>query len=206
MKIIDISLPLGDSVTAWPGDTPFEYRLTWKQSAETSVNVGAITMSTHFATHIDAPFHFLSTGQKIEELDLGPYLGSAVVVDSRGLRTISRKFLEDRELLGATRLLLRTDTWTDTRTFPSSIPVMDEDVPDWLHRHGIVLIGVDVPSVDPLDSKDLPIHHALARNRIAILESINLQNVDGGLYELIALPLRIVGADGSPVRAILRSL
>jgi arylformamidase len=84
--------------------------------------------------------------------------------------------------------------------------VLSDDVPDFLGEKGVKLIGVDVPSVDRLSSKLLPIHHALDRNRILILESINLAGVPPGTYELIALPLRIVGADGSPVRAILRDL
>jgi arylformamidase len=81
---------------------------------------------------------------------------------------------------------------------------MDEDVPAWLHHHGVVLIGVDVPSVDHLDSKALPNHHALGKHGITILEGLNLSEVPAGRYELLALPLKLVGADGAPVRAILR--
>ncbi len=81
---------------------------------------------------------------------------------------------------------------------------MDEDVPDWLSENGVVLVGVDVPSVDHLDSKTLPIHHALGTHGIRILESLDLSGVPEGLYELIALPIKLVAADGAPVRAILR--
>jgi arylformamidase len=87
--------------------------------------------------------------------------------------------------------------------FPERIPVIDLDVPDWLRSQGIVLLGVDLPSVDALDSKELPVHHALARNRVAILESLNLRDVEEGAYDLVAAPLRIVGADAAPVRAVL---
>jgi arylformamidase len=107
-------------------------------------------------------------------------------------------------LSGTPRLLLRTDGWTDHSRFPESIPVLEASVPAYLHQKGVILLGLDVPSVDPIDSKDLPIHHALGSFRIAILESVDLTRVEPGVYELIALPLKIAGGDGSPVRAILR--
>jgi arylformamidase len=80
---------------------------------------------------------------------------------------------------------------------------MDLDVPDWLGSQGIVLLGLDLPSVDALDSKDLPNHHALARNGVAILESLDLSRVEEGVYDLVAMPLKVVGADAAPVRAVL---
>ena len=104
------------------------------------------------------------------------------------------------------RLLLRTDGWLDHSSFPESIPVLSESVPAYLKQQGVILVGLDVPSVDQIDSKDLPIHHALGSFGIAILESVELRRVDPGVYELIALPLKLEGADGSPVRAILREV
>jgi arylformamidase len=117
---------------------------------------------------------------------------------------LRRKDLELFDLSGTPRVLLRTDGWTDHTRFPSAIPVMEEDVPEWFHQNGVVLVGVDVPSVDDLDSKTLPNHHALGARGIAILESLDLSRVSGGTYELIALPMKLAGADGAPVRAILR--
>jgi arylformamidase len=202
VEIIDISLPLENRLAVWPGDTEFDYELTWKRSAGATVNVGAIRMSTHCGTHIDAPFHFDQTGQKVDELSLATFIGKAIVVHVRGEQNISRKMLS-RELQGVTRLLLRTDAWADPHVFPRSIPVIDGEVPDWLGSQGIVLLGVDVPSVDDLNSKELPNHHSLARNRIAILESLNLRGVEEGVYDLVATPLKVVCADAAPVRAVL---
>jgi arylformamidase len=159
-------------------------------------------MSTHCGTHIDAPFHFDEDGQKVDELPLATFVGKAIVIHVRGRQNISRDDLS-RDLQGATRLLIRTDAWSDPCSFPEKIPVIDLDVPDWLRSQRIVLLGVDLPSVDALDSKDLPVHHALARNQVTILESLNLRDVDEGAYDLVAAPLRIVGADAAPVRAFL---
>lgn len=203
MEIIDISLPLDRNVAVWPGDTDFDYALTWQRSAGATVNVGAVRMSTHFGTHVDAPFHFLDRGEKIDELQLATFIGKAIVLDVRGQEPISRSSMSRRSFAGVRRLLLRTDAWTDHRAFPERIPVIDADVPDWLREQDIVLLGLDLPSVDALDSKDLPNHHALARNGIAILESLNLRGVEEGIYDLAALPLRLVGGDAAPVRAVL---
>jgi arylformamidase len=202
LEIIDISLPLETALAVWPGDTEFNYQLTWKRSAGSTVNVGAVRMSTHGGTHVDAPFHFADDGQTIDELPLAIFVGKAFVVHVRNRPSISRHDLS-RDWQGATRLLIRTDVWKDPHSFPKSIPVMDLDVPDWLGSQGIVLLGLDLPSVDALDSKDLPNHHALARNGVAILESLDLSRVEEGVYDLVAMPLKVVGADAAPVRAVL---
>ena len=202
MEIIDISLPLETRLAVWPGDTEFDYKLMWKRSAGATVNVGAVRMSTHCGTHIDAPFHFDEDGQKVDELPLATFVGKAILIHARGRQNISRGDLS-RDLHGATRLLIRTDAWNDPYSFPEKIPVIGLDVPDWLRSQRIVLMGVDLPSVDALDSKDLPVHHALARNQVTILESLNLRDVDEGAYDLVAAPLRIVGAEAAPVRAFL---
>jgi arylformamidase len=201
-EIIDVSLPLDARLAVWPGDTEFDYQLTWKKSAGASVNVGAVRLSTHCGTHIDAPFHFDEQGKKVDELALEVFVGKAFVIHVPNRPYISRDDLS-RNWRGATRLLLRTDAWANPEVFPKQIPVIDRDVPDWLGSQGIVLLGVDLPSVDALDSQDLPNHQALARNQIAILESLNLKNADEGVYDLVAAPLKLAGADAAPVRALL---
>ena len=104
----------------------------------------------------------------------------------------------------APRLFFHTGPWTDPLTFPRIWTLLDPEVPAWLADRGVRLIGLDAPSVDELTSKDLPRHLACARAGVLIIENLCLDDVAPGVYELIALPLRIVGADGSPVRAVLR--
>lgn len=204
MTIYDISIPLREGMAVWPGDTPYHFELGWKIAEGASVNVGAVTLSVHTGTHIDAPFHFDPHGMGAGELDLLPYCGPAVVVDVTGRDPIPMDAFAGLDFSAAPRLLLRTGAWTDHTHFPHTVPTLAPDVPGWLCEKGIALIGVDVPSVDALDSKDLPIHHALHDANIRILEGLDLSAVPPGIYELIALPLRLDSADGSPVRAILR--
>ena len=201
----DITRPLRAALAPWPGDTAFEHRLTWCMDAGASVNVGALTMGTHNGTHADAPFHFLPDGETIDALDPAIFVGPAQVIDvSDAGWSITRAALSFDP--GTTRLLLKTGAWPDDTRFPARIPILAPDVPAWLGANGVRLLGLDIPSVDEIESKDLPVHHALAAANVHILESLDLSAVTPGVYELVALPLRIVGGDAAPVRAVLREM
>jgi arylformamidase len=203
--IIDISRPLSNQTPTWPGDTPFDFELTWTKDASGSVNVGKLEMSTHTGTHIDAPFHFDTDGKKIHELDLAIYCGKAKVIHLPHEEMITAHELKKFDLTGTERLLIRTDSWEDSKRFPEKISYFHPDAAAYLGELGIKLIGVDVPSVDFIKSKELPAHHSFLAHSISILEGLNLYETEEGDYELIALPLPIAGGDGSPVRAILRT-
>ena len=118
------------------------------------------------------------------------------------LRLPILKRLRDR-LERAPRLLLKTGVWTDSKIFPDKIPVMASGVVDWLRDHKVRLLGLDLPSVDPIDAKKLSNHYALAAARIAIIESLDLSQIESGIYNFSALPLKITGSDAGPVRAVL---
>jgi len=208
MKIFDISRPLFNGLAPWPGDTAFQFDVKWKMAEGATVNVGAVTMGVHNGSHADAPFHFEEGAATIDRIPLETYLGEAVVVD------LTSRFAngERREItitdIGAEadlapRLLLKTGAWTDPKIFPETIPVIARDVPAWLQERKVKLLGLDVPSVDPIDAKVLVNHHALAAANIAIVESLDLSGVEAGVYHFSALPLRISGGDAAPVRAIL---
>jgi arylformamidase len=202
-RLIDISRPLAGTTACWPGDVSFQYRLGMRIRDGASVNAGAIETSIHTATHCDAPFHFNDAGATVDQLDLAPFIGPAWVVDARNCQRWRDRLL-DLDCRATPRVLFHTGAWLDSSRFPESIPVMESDLPAWLAERGVILIGVDVPSVDPIDSKTLGNHHALGRAGIAIVESLWLKDVPEGRYELIAAPLKIIGADGSPLRAVLR--
>lgn len=204
MRLIDISRPLFVGMPVWPGDTEYQFKLAWTKKESGSVNVGQVLLSTHTGTHIDAPYHFDENGKKVHELDLSLYLGTVRVVHLPHRESIGASDLEGIDLKGVKRLLIRTDSWTDPTRFPQSITYMRPDLATFLGEKGVQLLGLDVPSVDPIDSKELPAHHALHRQGIHILEGAFLSGVEEGDYELIALPLKLEGADGSPVRAVLR--
>lgn len=205
-KLIDISMPLTDAIPTWPGDTPFSFKLAWTVEDSGSVNVGKLEMSTHTGTHIDAPYHFDNVGRRVLDLEADLYVGKALVVDVEGKTSITPEDLKAENLAGIERVLLKTGSWKDRNTFPEQIVYLDKRLGAFLADKGIRLIGVDVPSVDPLDSKELPAHHALHKYGVHILEGIVLDETAPGLYELIALPLPLKEADGSPVRAVLRPI
>ncbi len=204
--IYDITIPIDASLAIWPGDTPYSFALGWSMADGQAVNVGAVTMSVHTGTHADAPFHFLPNGEGVDALPLSIFCGPAAVVDATGREVIGVDVFADVDFARTPRVLVRTGAWTDHSHFPDTVPTLTSNACDFLVSRGVVLLGVDVPSVDELNSKTLPIHHALATHGIYILESLHLQNVPVGAYRLTALPLRLVGADGSPVRAILEEL
>lgn len=207
MKIFDISRSLSNDLAPWPGDTAFHFELKWKMAEGATVNVGAITMGVHNGSHADAPFHFKEGARTIEGMPLETYLGEAVVVD------LTAKFETDRtrqitisdleSSAEAPRLLLKTGVWRDSTIFPEWIPVIAPDVAEWLGKRKVKLLGLDLPSVDSIDAKMLVNHHALAAAGVAIVESLDLSQVEAGTYHFSALPLRISGGDAAPVRAIL---
>jgi arylformamidase len=207
MKIFDISRPLFNGLAPWPGDTAFRYELKWKMAEGATVNVGAVMMGVHNGTHADAPFHFEQGADTIDRMPLETYLGEAVVVD------LTAKFETDRvrqitisdleSAADAPRLLLKTGIWRDPKVFPEWIPVIAPDVAEWLGKRNVKLLGLDLPSVDPIEAKVLVNHHALAAAGIAIVESLDLSAIAAGTYHFSALPLRISGGDAAPVRAIL---
>lgn len=205
-KWIDISQPLNNELAHWPGDTPFTYDVTYSKEQTGSVNIGKMTMSLHSGTHIDAPFHFMDDGPKVLDLDINLYIGPCRLIDVSSYTKINQETLIHFDLEGVTRLLLRTAIPNNPRLFPDQIPYITKDGALFLKEKGIKLIGVDVPSVDPLDSKDMEGHHALYQNGIQILENVMLDHVEPGDYELIALPLALQAGDGSPVRAVIRPI
>lgn len=211
MEIFDISRALTKELASWPGDVAFEFTLNGKIAEGSSVNVGMISTSVHNATHADARFHFENDGWTIDQAELATYFGPAVVIDlSANYRDGAMPQMRLKDLEGSRaeiertqRVLLKTNVWRNSAVFPNRIPTIASDVPAWLQARGVKLLGFDLPSVDEITSKDLPNHHALGAAGISIIESLDLSSVAAGVYRLVALPLKIAGADGSPVRAIL---
>jgi arylformamidase len=204
VQIFDISRRLQNGMAVWPGDTAFHFEVSSFNEGEGTVNVGSLQLSTHTGTHVDAPYHFNDEGKRIIELDLDLYIGPVRVIDMEGKESIEAKDLQDINLDGIERILFRTVSWKNPTEFPERIPHLNPDIAPFLASKGIRLIGVDLPSVDPIESKTLEAHHSLHNYGVHILESVQLDNIKPGDYELIALPLPLVEGDGSPVRAILR--
>lgn len=207
---IDVSRPVSAETPVWPGDPPWRFRLVTAIDQGDGVNVGEVSGTTHAGTHADAPLHIDPEGAPIDRLPLDAFVGPATVVDvAAGNGPIEREEIEAALMSAGAdapeRLLLRTGCdWS--AGFPSRCRGISPRAVEWYGARGLRLIGTDAPSVDSMESKSLDAHRALAAAGVATLESLALAGIEPGRYELVALPLRWVGADASPVRAALRRI
>ena len=199
----DITRRIPNGHPVWPGDTPYAFEFTWKIGEGSSVNVGKIITTTHLGTHLDAPYHYDENGGKLETIPLSTLIGGCRVVDAKGRGVLDADFVRGLGDLPERVLFCsgQPDAW---HSFPKTFMHVSPAAVDVLATRGVKLFGTDAPSVDALDSKDLPGHKAFAKAGIYIVEGLALSKVKPGDYELIVLPLRLEGADASPVRAILR--
>lgn len=207
MGLIDISQSVSPATAVWPGDQEVEWTWTARlDQDESSVNLGSIRLSTHTGTHVDAPFHVENHGQTTDDLPLGAFIGPAWVVDVEAEASAIRpKHVEQLDGPGADRVLFKTSGGVSVEDeWPQAVVPIHPDTIRALSEAGAMLVGTDAPSVDPLDSTDLPAHHALLDTGIVNLEGLVLADVPAGRYELIALPLKIAEGDAAPVRAVLR--
>jgi arylformamidase len=205
MALWDISPPLRLGIPVWPGDTEFAAERSWQLDDACPVNVSRVTLSTHTGAHADAPLHYDATGAPVGGLDLKRYLGPCRVVHAIGVRPLIRVAdLLDRLPAGTTRVLIRTYAHAPQERWDPDFAAIDPAAIDALASRGIILIGVDTPSLDPQDSKTMDAHHAVRRHGLSILEGLVLDAVEPGAYELIALPLAFADLDAAPVRAVLR--
>jgi arylformamidase len=190
----------------FPGDSAFTLRWTWRIGPGCPVNVSALTMSPHTGSHADAPLHYDERGASIGEVPVQTYLGPCRVIHAIGARPLlGPDDLAPHLRHAPPRVLLRTyarspDGWD--ADFAAVAPA----ALDLLHAHGVQLVGIDTPSLDPEASKTLDSHQRVRAHGMAVLEGLALDDVPPGDYELIALPLKWRGIDASPVRAVLREL
>src|SRR5262245_40163726 len=206
MRLWDISPPISPDTPAFPGDTSYSQRWAAQIGPGCPVNVSAITMSPHLGAHADAPLHYGRDASPIGDVDLSPFLGPCRVIHAidRG------PLITPEHLAHATqglppRVLVRTCRTAPTR-WSNEFSAFAPQTISWLASLGVRLVGIDSQSVDPAESKTLDSHQQLLAHDMRVLENLVLDEVDAGDYELIALPLKLVGADASPVRAVLRPL
>ena len=203
MRIIDISQGVGTETAVWPGDQAFELNWTMRQDRGDSVNVAAITTSVHIGTHTDGGFHVAPDGTRPAAMPLASYIGRALVIDARGLQALDERAIEGVDLSVTRRILFRTRDRIDVREFPATFLAPTAALAQRLAGAGVILIGSDAPSMDEATSRTLDSHRILADGGVATLENLDLTDVQPGEYLLIALPLKLVEADSSPVRAVL---
>lgn len=204
--IHDITPPITAEFQVWPGDTPPSREVVLDMARGESVTLSTLHATVHLGAHADAPCHYGLHAPGIDARPLDDYLGPCQVIAVRAGR--GRRFGPDDLAIAidAPRVLFRTGTYPDPSRFNGDFAALDPALVGWLYARGVRLVGIDTPSVDLFDAHDLPTHREFLVHDMAILEGLDLSGVPEGRYELIALPLRLVGFDASPVRAVLRTI
>lgn len=204
MKIWDISPSISEKTAVFPGDVPYSRSVSMDTQQGQHLTLSSITTTLHIGAHADAGNHYHRDGKGIEARKLETYLGACEVVEvkiPRGAR-IKPEHIKGRNI-SAERVLFKTGSFPNPNSWNNDFNSLSPELIEQLADQGVVLVGIDSPSVDPVDSKALESHQALHRRNVAVLEGIVLDQVAEGKYTLVALPLKLEGADASPVRAVL---
>lgn len=207
---IDITYPVSEDLPVWPDSIGYKSHWHLKMEDGATNNLSSVNMDCHLGTHLDAPLHFVEDGIAIHELDLEKLIGEAYVAEIRNRKSITATDLENAQIPeGCKRLLLKTDNqlyWEKgTREFQKDFSSIDISGAEWIVKKGIELVGIDYLSIQRFyDGPE--VHQVLLKAEVVIVETLNLQDVNQGRYELMCLPLKLKGLEGSPVRAILKTI
>jgi arylformamidase len=204
--IYDITPSITPKLAVWPGDTPASREVLCDITRDDNITLSTLRATVHLGAHADGPNHYGKDAQSIDERSLDYYLGPCQVIRVKVARATRILPSMVRAELTTPRVLFATETYPDPQDWNSDFAALSVELIDLLHDRGVITVGIDTPSVDLFESKDLPAHKAILRHNMAILEGLVLKDVPEGTYELIALPLSLAGFDASPVRAILRSM
>ncbi len=208
IRIKDISVPISSQLPVWPGDPPIEIIHESEIEKGDMANISRINFGVHTGTHIDAPFHFLKNGIKVEAIQLDQLVGEVQVVEiNEKISLIQAEDLYNLKLNHwSERVLIKTMNshfWRKKdHIFHKDYCALSESAAHFLVEEGVKLVGIDYLSIAPFDEPE-NVHKILLSNGIIILESINLDGIAPGLYKLVCLPLRILDVEGAPARAVL---
>jgi arylformamidase len=206
---IDISVPLRNGMVAWPGDAPFERTATLQIAHGDPCNLSQISTTAHIGTHMDAPRHYLEGAAGIESMPISATIGPARVIQIHDEEAIRIGELEPHRLAEGERVLFKTrnsDTCWETDDFQKRFIYILPEAASYLAERGIQTVGVDYLSVGGFETGGAETHRILLAAGIWIIEGLMLKQVEAGEYELVCLPLKIMGGDGAPARAVLRKL
>lgn len=206
---IDISFPISNKLPKWPGSVGFN--IDWHMTMpDDTNNLSSFSIDSHLGTHLDAPLHFVNEGKSIENLDLNKLIGETYVLEIRNIKSITYQVLEKSCVpTNCKKLLIKTDNqfyWeSELEDFQEDFASIDSTGAKWIIERGIHLVGIDYLSIQRFyDGPET--HQILLENEVVIVETLDLRNVDQGWFELICLPMKIKGLEGSPVRAILKPI
>jgi arylformamidase len=206
---IDVSIPLRNGMVHWPGDPAFRIERLSDQEQGAGATVSRMSLSVHTGTHMDAPLHFIRGARAIDEMPLEATMGLARVIQIQDRVSIGRAELERHAVSGGERILFRTENssrcW-NSDAFHEDYISISPDAAHYLAECRVRCVGIDYLSVDPFREDAAETHQILLEAGIWIIEGMNLQAVAPGKYEMACLPLRLMGSDGAPARAVLRPI
>ncbi len=205
--IHDVTVPISNSMPVWPGDPAIQLSAQSHVSRDKThtVRLTAIQMGSHTGTHIDAPFHMIDGGKRLNEFPLETFTGGVRVFEIPSARSIRRADVQGLDWSGVERVLFKTENskhWSD-RKFYEEFAYLEPDAAEFIAQQGVRLVGIDYLSIDKFKSESHPSHFVLLKRNILVLEGLNLNAVTPGNYTLVALPLNLSDADGAPTRVIL---
>ena len=205
--IYDITVPVANAIPVWPGDPPVRLAKKSHRARDGShtITLTGIEMGSHTGTHIDAPYHMIEGGKKLNDFPLEILTGKATVLEITGRRSIGRPELEREKWDGVERVLFKTDNsrhWSDGKFYEEFV-YLEPSGAEFLVERGIRLVGIDYLSIDKYKSESHPTHFVLLTRDILILEGLNLDAVPAGEYTVVALSLNLQDADGAPARVVL---
>ncbi|MEI6056578.1 MAG: cyclase family protein [Lentisphaerota bacterium] len=210
MKLYDISLPISNDLFVWPGDPSVSLIQAKSISKGDQCNVSQLQMGVHTGTHIDAPYHFINDGARVESIPMETFIGTCLVIEVDSKTLVEKQDLLKYKIGEHSRILLKTrntDLWANNvKSFDRNFVALAIDAAQYLIEMNILLVGIDYLSIESFHSANNPVHKLLLKNNITILEGLNLSKIKPGVYELICLPLKLQGCEGSPARVLLREL
>jgi arylformamidase len=193
----------------WPGDPEFHIERATDQESGDVATVSRMTLGVHTGTHMDAPLHFIRGAKSIDQIPLDATVGPARVIPIHDTKSIQRAELIPHAIVAGERLLFRTvnsDHLWNTDHFDETFVFISQDAARYLAECGVRSVGVDYLSVGGFSQDGVETHQALLEAGIWIIEGLNLGRVEPGDYELLCLPLKLIGSEGAPARAILRPI
>ncbi|MCZ7556724.1 MAG: cyclase family protein [Bacteroidia bacterium] len=201
--VYDISRPLDMHTPVYPGDPPFDRTVIHSMREGAGYNLSTLRMSAHIGTHVDAPYHFIDTGLRIDEIPPERWISSAVVVEVSGIPLMDSEHFRNAGLRPGDSVLLKSNTNRAPDAHPDDFHAISTDAARWLVERGVNIIGIDALSIEQYHDPSFPVHQILLGAGVLILEGLHLDDVPAGRYTLFVAPLLITGGDGAPARALL---
>lgn len=206
VKVYDITLPIHKDMLVWEGDEKVSIQNVATVRKD-GVALSQFLLGSHTGTHVDAPSHFIENGDTLDKIPLEKFIGKCQVLDLTNLdhQEIQVSDLSKINIKKGDRILFKTGNFRLLfgSVFPKEYISLSLEAAEYLVEKGVVLVGMDFLGIEKKGNPGHPVHKALLSKGIVNVEGLNLENVPAGDYEMICLPMHVIGVDGAPARVIL---